>query len=183
MRLAVAAGIDALRDAGIPLVRRYRVTSTGSRLPVGWSLPESLRDDTAVVFGSAFPGLDQFAHARAHLFPADRFAALGFRSSGEKISHGKDPVGSLHVLVRNGTADGRGITFQFRGEVVHPTNLQGAGALIEEIALLFGDGLRNLQQSGLAKLHGIDERGSFIDVKSQFDLTTLQRAGLTVWRL
>ncbi len=61
-RLAVAAGIDALRDAGIPLVRRYKVTSTGSRLPVGWSLPESLRDDTAVVFGSAFPGLDQFAH-------------------------------------------------------------------------------------------------------------------------
>ena len=61
-RLAIAAGIDALRDAGIPLVRKYKITSTGSRLPVGWSLPESLRDDTAVVFGSAFPGLDQFAH-------------------------------------------------------------------------------------------------------------------------
>jgi UDP-N-acetyl-D-galactosamine dehydrogenase len=27
------------------------------------------------------------------------------------------------------------------------------------------------------------ERGCFIDVKSQFDLTALQRAGLTVWRL
>jgi len=60
-RLAIAAGIDALRDAGIPLVRRYKTTSTGSRLPVGWALPESMRDDTAIVFGSAFPGLDQFA--------------------------------------------------------------------------------------------------------------------------
>ena len=45
-RLAMAAGIDALRDAGIPLVRRYKTTSTGSRLPVGWGLPESMRDDT-----------------------------------------------------------------------------------------------------------------------------------------
>ncbi len=60
-RLAIAAGIDALRDAGIPLVRRYKTTSTGSRLPVGWGLPEGMRDDTAIVFGSAFPGYDQFA--------------------------------------------------------------------------------------------------------------------------
>ena len=27
------------------------------------------------------------------------------------------------------------------------------------------------------------ERGCFIDVKSQFDMPALQRAGLTVWRL
>jgi malonyl CoA-acyl carrier protein transacylase len=57
-RLAIAAGIDALRDAGIPLVRRYKTTSTGSKLPTGWALPEEMRDDTAVVFGSAFPGYD-----------------------------------------------------------------------------------------------------------------------------
>ncbi|GMV05081.1 MAG: hypothetical protein AMXMBFR53_13610 [Gemmatimonadota bacterium] len=62
-RLAIAAGIDALRDAGIPLVRRYKTTSTGSRLPVGWGLPEDLRDDTGVIFGSAFPGYDQFVRA------------------------------------------------------------------------------------------------------------------------
>ncbi|HSW30966.1 MAG TPA: acyltransferase domain-containing protein, partial [Longimicrobiales bacterium] len=59
-RLAIAAGIDALRDAGIPLVRRYKTTSTGSKLPAGWALPEEMRDDTAVVFGSAWPGLDWF---------------------------------------------------------------------------------------------------------------------------
>ena len=57
-RLAIAAGLDALRDAGIPLVRRYKSTTTGSKLPVGWSLPQEMRDDTGVVFGSAFPGYD-----------------------------------------------------------------------------------------------------------------------------
>ncbi len=61
--LAIAAGIDALRDAGIPLVRRYKTTSTGSKLPVGWALPEEMRDDTAIIFGSAFPGYDGFARA------------------------------------------------------------------------------------------------------------------------
>ena len=55
-QLAIGAGIDALRDAGIPLVLRYRTTTTGSQLPDRWVLPESLRDDTGIVFASAFPG-------------------------------------------------------------------------------------------------------------------------------
>jgi acyl transferase domain-containing protein/acyl carrier protein/NAD(P)-dependent dehydrogenase (short-subunit alcohol dehydrogenase family) len=57
-RLAIAAGIEALRDAGIPLVMRYKSTTTGSKLPAGWGLPAEMRDDTGVVFGSAFPGYD-----------------------------------------------------------------------------------------------------------------------------
>jgi acyl transferase domain-containing protein/acyl carrier protein/NAD(P)-dependent dehydrogenase (short-subunit alcohol dehydrogenase family) len=60
-RLAIAAGIDALRDAGIPLVPRYKTTTTGSKLLAGWGLPAEMRDDTAVIFGSAFPGLDSLA--------------------------------------------------------------------------------------------------------------------------
>ncbi|MEZ5114969.1 MAG: SDR family NAD(P)-dependent oxidoreductase [Candidatus Nanopelagicales bacterium] len=60
-RLAIGAGIDALRDAGIPLVQRYKTTSTGSQLPDRWSLPEALRDRTGVIFASAFPGVDEFA--------------------------------------------------------------------------------------------------------------------------
>jgi acyl transferase domain-containing protein/NAD(P)-dependent dehydrogenase (short-subunit alcohol dehydrogenase family)/acyl carrier protein len=59
--LALAAGIDALRDAGIPLVLRYKTTSKGSRLPDRWVLPEGLRDDTGVIFASAFPGADSLA--------------------------------------------------------------------------------------------------------------------------
>jgi 3-oxoacyl-(acyl-carrier-protein) synthase len=50
-----------LRDAGIPLVLRYKTTSKGTQLPDRWVLPESLRDDTGVIFASVFPGLDSFA--------------------------------------------------------------------------------------------------------------------------
>ncbi|WP_201329305.1 beta-ketoacyl synthase N-terminal-like domain-containing protein, partial [Nostocoides australiense] len=60
-RMAVAAGFDALRDAGIPLVMRYKKTTLGTQLPDKWLLPEALRDTTGVIFASAFPGYDRFA--------------------------------------------------------------------------------------------------------------------------
>src|SRR5579864_2971515 len=60
-QLAIAVGIDALRDAGIPLVMRYKTTSKGSQLPDRWGLPDDLRDETGVIFASAFPGCDSFA--------------------------------------------------------------------------------------------------------------------------
>jgi acyl transferase domain-containing protein/NAD(P)-dependent dehydrogenase (short-subunit alcohol dehydrogenase family) len=60
-QLAIAAGLDALRDAGIPLVMRYKTTSKGTQLPDRWALPDALRDDTGVIFASAFPGYDSFA--------------------------------------------------------------------------------------------------------------------------
>ncbi|MDP6932176.1 MAG: beta-ketoacyl synthase N-terminal-like domain-containing protein, partial [Myxococcota bacterium] len=55
-KLAIAAGVEALRDAGIPLVRTYRETTTGKRVATGWALPESMRDGTGIIFASAFPG-------------------------------------------------------------------------------------------------------------------------------
>ena len=60
-QLAIAVGLEALRDAGIPLVMRYRKTSTGSFLPAGWALPEAMRDNTGIVFASAFPSSETFA--------------------------------------------------------------------------------------------------------------------------
>ncbi|MGO9253205.1 MAG: beta-ketoacyl synthase N-terminal-like domain-containing protein, partial [Mycobacterium sp.] len=60
-RLAIGAGFDALRDAGIPLVMHYKTTTLGTQLPDRWGLPELMRDDTGVIFASAFPGLDNFA--------------------------------------------------------------------------------------------------------------------------
>jgi malonyl CoA-acyl carrier protein transacylase len=53
--LAIGAGLEALRDARIPLVRNYRRTTTGSRLPDRWLLPRCLADETGVIFSSAFP--------------------------------------------------------------------------------------------------------------------------------
>jgi acyl transferase domain-containing protein/acyl carrier protein len=69
--LAIGAGIDALRDAGIPLVMRYKTTSRGTRLPERWTLPEELRDSTGVIFASAFPGLEGFAD-ESHRYHADK---------------------------------------------------------------------------------------------------------------
>jgi acyl transferase domain-containing protein/acyl carrier protein/NAD(P)-dependent dehydrogenase (short-subunit alcohol dehydrogenase family) len=57
-QLAIGAGIDALRDAGIPLVMRYKRTTKGTHLPERWTLPSALQDDTGVIFASAFPGYD-----------------------------------------------------------------------------------------------------------------------------
>jgi malonyl CoA-acyl carrier protein transacylase len=59
--LAVAVGLDALRDAGIPLVMAYKTTTTGSKLPDRWRLPNALRDETGIIFASAFPGIDAFS--------------------------------------------------------------------------------------------------------------------------
>ena len=67
-QLAIAAGIDALRDAGIPLVMRYKTTSKGTQLPERWGLPDALRDDTGVIFASAFPGFDSFADEMARYY-------------------------------------------------------------------------------------------------------------------
>ncbi len=56
-KLAVVAGLEALRDAGIPLVRMNRTTSIGQELPDSWALPPSLRAETGIIFASAFPGM------------------------------------------------------------------------------------------------------------------------------
>ncbi len=60
-QLAMAAGLDALREAGIPLVQTYKLTSKGTYLPEKWVLPEPLRDETGVIFASLLPGNDRLA--------------------------------------------------------------------------------------------------------------------------
>ena len=95
-QLAIAAGIDALRDAGIPLVHRYKTTTTGTKLPDRWSLPEQLRDDTGVIFASAFPGLEEMAD-EAQRFTTDhmrreRMAALQSLRARMLDHGGTDPV-------------------------------------------------------------------------------------------
>ncbi|MGF1510499.1 MAG: beta-ketoacyl synthase N-terminal-like domain-containing protein, partial [Myxococcota bacterium] len=82
--MAIAAGIDALRNAGIPLVMNYKTTTRGTFLPERWMLPEALRDETGVVFGSAFPGLDAFANE-----------AEGFRKYSELVAL-RDELQRLH---------------------------------------------------------------------------------------
>ncbi|HET9698189.1 MAG TPA: beta-ketoacyl synthase N-terminal-like domain-containing protein, partial [Terriglobales bacterium] len=66
--LAIAAGLDALRDAGIPLVMRYKTTTKGTQLPERWGLADALRDDTGVIFASAFPGFNSFAEENSRYY-------------------------------------------------------------------------------------------------------------------
>ncbi len=72
-QLALAAGVDALRDSGIPLVMEHKRTTTGSYLPDRWMLPEALRDETGVIFASAFPGFDRLSDELTRFY---RYSAL-----------------------------------------------------------------------------------------------------------
>ena len=67
-KLAIAAGIEALRDAGIPLVMAYKTTTKGTKLPDRWKLPESMQEETGVVFGSAFPGLNRIMEEQERFY-------------------------------------------------------------------------------------------------------------------
>ena len=66
-KFAIAAAVEALRDAGIPLIRTFKLSASGKKVPQGWALPEPMRKDTGVIFGSCFPGYDAFArHAKTN---------------------------------------------------------------------------------------------------------------------
>ncbi|MGB5658157.1 MAG: SDR family NAD(P)-dependent oxidoreductase [Thermoanaerobaculia bacterium] len=68
--LAIGSGLDALRDAGLPLVRRYKTTTKGSKLPEQWGLADEVRDETGVIFASAFPGVNYFARESDRFYTA-----------------------------------------------------------------------------------------------------------------
>ena len=56
--LAIAAGIEALKDANIPLVLQHKKTSTGQHIPAGYALPRELQGRTGVIMTSLFPGFE-----------------------------------------------------------------------------------------------------------------------------
>jgi acyl transferase domain-containing protein/NAD(P)-dependent dehydrogenase (short-subunit alcohol dehydrogenase family) len=56
----VAAGYEALKDAGIPLVQEWITTSSGSRIPGRLALPKELQDETGIIFASCFTKIEPF---------------------------------------------------------------------------------------------------------------------------
>lgn len=56
----VAAGYEALKDAGIPLVREQIKTASGSYLPGRLTLPEEMQDDTGIIFANGFLAVEPF---------------------------------------------------------------------------------------------------------------------------
>ncbi|MBT7938723.1 MAG: acyltransferase domain-containing protein, partial [Euryarchaeota archaeon] len=55
-QLATAAGLLALRDAGIPLTPVEKIGKGGLRLITNWKVPSVYRDNTGIIFASCFPG-------------------------------------------------------------------------------------------------------------------------------
>ncbi|MFN8096775.1 MAG: SDR family NAD(P)-dependent oxidoreductase [Dermatophilaceae bacterium] len=92
-RMAISAGLDALRDAGIPLVMRYKTTTLGTQLPDRWALPESLRDDTGIIFAAAFPGYARFVEElEAYMVDRGRREALLGLEGVRALMSGDDPA-------------------------------------------------------------------------------------------
>ncbi|MDP4180221.1 MAG: SDR family NAD(P)-dependent oxidoreductase, partial [Bacillota bacterium] len=50
----IAAGYEAIKDAGIPLIREQVKTSSGTILPGRLLLPEEMRDNTGIIFATGF---------------------------------------------------------------------------------------------------------------------------------
>ena len=66
-QLACAAGLIALRDAGIPLTPVEQTGKGGLRLIRSWQMPSAYRDRTGVVFSSCFAGHQMAAkHAKSN---------------------------------------------------------------------------------------------------------------------
>lgn len=100
-KLAVAAGLEAMKDAGIPLVRSYIKTSTGGFLPGDWALPEELQDETGIIFSSAFPGYDNLVKDISQYFES-RFGQekeSTLQKIYEELAQGiSDPKEKEHIL-------------------------------------------------------------------------------------
>ena len=85
--LAFASGIEALRDAGLPLFPVEQKNSSGLRVIRGWNLPEREKDRTGVIFASVFPGLEKaiehaFARQSSEYTQFDRKYLLQVLSMG-----------------------------------------------------------------------------------------------------
>ena len=64
-QLAMASGLLALRDAGIPLTPEEQTGKGGLRLIRNWQVPKTHRDRTGIVFASCFSGLQMaMKHAK-----------------------------------------------------------------------------------------------------------------------
>ena len=74
----VAAGYEALKDAGIPLIREWITTSSGTRFPGRLLLPEEMRDDTGIIYASCFTKIEPFIQE------VSKFIAAKFGSSAKQ---------------------------------------------------------------------------------------------------
>jgi len=81
MALGIAAGIEALKDANIPLVMQYKKIKNGKTLiPDGFALPEEMQEETGVIITSLWPNgetlmaeLERYFYEKMFLKPYEEF--------------------------------------------------------------------------------------------------------------
>jgi len=81
MAMGIAAGIEALKDAGIPLVMQYKKVKDGKTLiPDGFALPEEMQEETGVIITSLWPNgetliteLEKYFYEKLFLKPYEEF--------------------------------------------------------------------------------------------------------------
>ncbi len=84
MGLGIAAGIEALKDANIPLVMQYKKTRDGrSMIPDGFALPEEMQEETGVIITSLWPNgetllseLEKYLYEKLFLKPYEEFEKI-----------------------------------------------------------------------------------------------------------
>lgn len=81
MAIGIAAGIEALKDANIPLVMQYKKMKGGKTMvPDGFALPKEMQDDTGVIITSLWPNgetliseLEKYYYEKLFLKPYEEF--------------------------------------------------------------------------------------------------------------
>ena len=84
MAMGIAAGIEALKDANIPLVMQYKKMKDGKTLiPDGFALPESMQEETGVIITSLWPNgetliseLEKYFYEKLFLKPYEEFESI-----------------------------------------------------------------------------------------------------------
>ncbi len=70
----VAAGYEALKDAGIPLIQEQIKTSSGHYLPGRYVLPEEMQEDTGIIYANGFLMIEPFIEETSK-YVASKFGA------------------------------------------------------------------------------------------------------------
>ncbi|MBU0462207.1 MAG: acyltransferase domain-containing protein, partial [Proteobacteria bacterium] len=84
MAIGIAAGIEALKDANIPLVMQYKNVKDGrAMIPDGFALPEEMQEETGVIITSLWPNgdtlmleLEKYFYEKMFLKPYEEFETI-----------------------------------------------------------------------------------------------------------
>ncbi len=84
MAISIAAGIEALKDANIPLVMQYKkVKNDTAMIPDGFALPEEMQEETGVIITSLWPNgetlmdeLEKYFYEKMFLKPYEEFEKI-----------------------------------------------------------------------------------------------------------